>query len=93
MKIKLIILAGILLFLNSCDCGIYVNWKIISSVTGKPIKDAKIEMVNKHVFAKSDINGTFHIGEMTGFCYSPIIKVTFNNHKPFEIELDSDEGF
>jgi len=93
MRTKLIILTGILTFFTSCDCGIYINGKIISSVTGNPIKEAKIEMINKDLFAKSDANGIFRIGEMTGFCYSPKIRVSYNNHKPFIIELDSDKEF
>ena len=90
MKIKLFTIIGISLFLSSCDCWIEVNGKVISSATGKPISGAKIEMIDRNIFSESDENGDFSIGEMTGFCYSPKIKVTFDNHKPFQIELESD---
>ena len=93
MKIKLLILIGISLLLSSCDCQIIVNGRIISSTTGKPISGAKIEMVDRDIFTKSDKNGYFSIGEMTGFCYSPEIKVSYNNHKPFQIELESESDY
>ncbi|RRQ48742.1 carboxypeptidase regulatory-like domain-containing protein [Maribacter algicola] len=93
MKIKFLILSGISLLLCSCDCWIQVNGQIISSEIGKPISGAKIEMVNKNLTSTSDKNGNFTIGEMTGFCYSPQVRITFDNHKPFEIELESDSGF
>lgn len=89
MKIKLIII-GISVLLSSCDCWVAVNGKVISSVTGKPISNAKIEMLDRNIFAKSDKNGNFNIGEITGFCYSPKIRVTYANHKPFQIEIESD---
>ncbi|MCL8009547.1 carboxypeptidase-like regulatory domain-containing protein [Gelidibacter japonicus] len=90
MHIKFLAFIGISLLLSSCDCQIIVNGKVISSETGKPISGAKIEMVDRNLNSATDQNGNFRIGEMTGFCYSPKIKVTFENHKPFEIELDSD---
>jgi len=90
MKIKAFILIGIQLLLSSCDCQILVKGKVISSETGKPIDGAKIEMVGKNLNSTTDQNGNFSIGEMTGFCYSPKIKVTYKGHKPFEIELESD---
>ena len=93
MKIKLFTLIGITLLLSSCDCWIAVNGKVVSSETGKPISGAKIEMIGKNLTSTSDQNGNFSIGEMNGFCYSPKIKVTYENHKPFEIELEYDSGF
>ncbi len=90
MKIKLFTLIGILLLFSSCDCWIEVNGKVISSGTGKPISDAKIEMVGKNLHSTTDQNGNFSIGEMTGFCYSPKIRVTYKEHKPFEIQLESE---
>ena len=47
-------------------------------------------MVDKNIISTSDENGNFSIGEMTGFCYSPKIRVTYKGYKPFEIELESD---
>ena len=93
MKIKFFTLIGITLLLSSCDCWIAVNGKVVSSETGKPISGAKIEMIGKNLTSTSDQNGNFSIGEMTGFCYSPKVKVTYENHKPFEIELEYDSGF
>jgi hypothetical protein len=90
MKINFFTLFGILLLLCSCDCQIIVNGKIISSETGKSINGAKIEMVGRNVNTESDLNGIFKIGEMTGFCYDPKIKVTYEGHKPFLIELESE---
>ena len=90
MKIKAFKLIGIQLLLSSCDCQIFVKGKVISSATGKPIDGAKIEMVGKNLNSNTDNNGNFSIGEMTGLCYSPKIKVTYKGHKPFEIELESD---
>ena len=93
MKIKFFALIGISLLLSSCDCQILVKGKVISSETGKPINGAKIEMVGKNLNSTTDQNGNFRIGEMTGFCYSPKVKVTYKGHKPFEIELESDSDF
>jgi hypothetical protein len=93
MKIKLFTPIGISLLLCSCDCWIQVNGKVISSETGKPISGAKIEMVDKNLTSTSDQNGNFTIGEMTGFCYSPKVRITYDNHKPFEIELESESDF
>ena len=93
MKIKIFTLIGITLLLSSCDCWISVNGKVVSSETGKPISGAKIEMIDKNLTSTSDQNGNFSIGEMTGFCYSPKVRITYDNHKPFEIELESDSDF
>jgi hypothetical protein len=93
MKINFFALIGILLLLCSCDCQITVRGKIISSETGKPINGAKIEMLGKNLISESDQNGIFKIGEMTGFCYDPKIKVTYKGHKPFIIELESESEF
>ena len=93
MKTKLVILIGILFVLCSCECQINVNGKIISSETGKPIRGAKIKMIGRNLTSESDQNGIFIIGEMTGFCYDPKIKVTFRGHKPFIIELESESDF
>ncbi|WP_157208824.1 carboxypeptidase-like regulatory domain-containing protein [Mariniflexile maritimum] len=93
MKIKFLKLIGFSLLLSSCDCWIVVNGKVISSETGKPISGAKIEMIGKNLYSTTDQNGNFSIGEMTGFCYSPKIKVSYNEHKPFEIELESESDF
>jgi hypothetical protein len=93
MKIKFFKLIVISLLLCSCDCWIQVNGKVISSENGKPIIGAKIEMVDKNLTSTSDQNGNFSIGEMTGFCYSPKVRITYDNHKPFEIEVESDSDF
>lgn len=93
MKIKFLALIGISLLLSSCDCQILVKGKVFSSKTGKPINGAKIEIVGKNLNSTTNQNGNFSIGEMTGFCYSPKIRVTYNGHKPFEIELESDSVF
>ncbi len=93
IKINFFTLVGILLLLCSCDCQILVNGKIISSETGKPLNGAKIEMVGRDLISESDQNGIFKIGEMTGLCYDPKIKVTYEGHKPFIIELESESEF
>ncbi|TYB73817.1 carboxypeptidase-like regulatory domain-containing protein [Bizionia saleffrena] len=83
----------ILFLLCSCDCQIIVSGKIISSETGKPINGAKIEMVGKNITSESNQNGLFKIGDMSGFCYDPKIEVTYEGHKPFLIELESESEF
>ena len=93
MKIKFFTLIGISLLLYSCDCWIEVNGKVISSNTGKAISGAKVEMLGRNLNSTSDQNGKFSIGEMTGFCYDPKIKVTYDGHKPFIIELESESDF
>jgi hypothetical protein len=93
VKTNSLILIGILLLLSSCDCQIIVSGKIISSENGNPISGAKIEMVGKNLTSESDQNGVFNIGEMTGFCYDPKIKVTYKGYKPFIIVLESESEF
>ena len=86
-------LVGILLLLCSCNCQIMVKGKIISAETGKPINGAKIEIVGRNLTLESNQKGIFKIGEMTGFCYDPKMKVTYKGHKPFIIELESKSEF
>lgn len=93
MKIKFLALIGIFLLLSSCDCWVVVNGKVISSLTGKPIIGAKIELIDRNITSNSDQNGNFSIEEMTGLCYNPKIRVTYKQYKPFEIELESDSDF
>ncbi len=87
---KKFILIPLIYFFLSCDCEIAIHGQVLSSNTGKPIQGAKIEMVDKELISSTDRDGYFTIGEMTGFCYSPTIRVTYENYKPFEIELISD---
>lgn len=93
MKLKLFALFGLLLLVSSCDCSISVKGKVLSYETGEPISGAKIEMVGKDLTRTSDRYGNFGIGEMTGFCYSPKIRVTYEGYKPFEIELEADSDY
>ncbi|GAA3573511.1 hypothetical protein GCM10022395_23490 [Snuella lapsa] len=67
--------------------------KVISSINGKPISGAKIEMVDRNLNSTTDNSGNFRIGEITGRCYAPKIKVTYEGYKPFEIELESDSDY
>lgn len=76
----------------SCDCQIGVQGQILSANTKKPIQGAKIEMIDREIISFSDKDGFFAIGEMTGFCYTPILRVTYEDYKPFEIELASDSN-
>jgi len=86
---KRIILILISYLIISCDCEIGIQGQVLSSNTGKPIEDAKIEIIDKQLVSSTDQNGYFALGEMTGFCYSPRVRVTYKNHKPFELELNS----
>ncbi|WP_298248331.1 hypothetical protein [uncultured Christiangramia sp.] len=87
---KRVILISILFLLFSCDCQIGIQGQILSANTNKPIHGAKIEMIDREIISFSNRDGFFGIGEMTGFCYNPKIRVTYKNYKPFEIELSSD---
>jgi len=93
MKLKLVALFGLIFLVSSCDCDIHVNGKVLSSETGEPLRGAKIEMVGKNILRTSDEYGNFGIGEMTGFCYSPKLRITFDGYKPFEIELEADSDY
>ena len=90
MKNRFLIYFGISILMFSCDCWVHLNGKIISSETGEPINGAKIELVDRNLNATSDLQGIFSIGEATGRCYSPKLKVTYKGYKPFLIELESD---
>jgi hypothetical protein len=93
MITKLFTLIGIALLLYSCDCPTQVNGKIFSSETNKPLSGAKIEMIGRNLTSISNKDGSFTIVEMTGFCYTPKIRVTYNEHKPFVIELEFDSDY
>ncbi|WP_298248427.1 hypothetical protein [uncultured Christiangramia sp.] len=84
---KRIILVLISYLFIACDCEVGIQGQILSSNTGKPIEDARIEIIDKELVSSTDENGYFSLGEMTGFCYSPRVRVTYKNHKPFELEL------
>jgi len=87
---KRIILVILSYLVISCDCEIGIQGQVLSSNTGKPIKGAKVEIINRDLVSTTSLGGHFALGEMTGFCYLPTLRVTYENHKPFEIELNSD---
>lgn len=93
MPNKLIAFLGFLILFSSCDCNTVVKGRILSFSSRRPINGAKIEMIGKNVISNSDSNGFFRVRKFTGFCFSPKIKVTFDNYKPFEIELESESEY
>ena len=87
---KRIFLISLSYLFLSCDCQIGVQGQVLSANTGKPIKGAKVEIIDRDLVSTTSVDGYFALGEMTGFCYSPTLRVTYKNHKPFEIELNSE---
>jgi hypothetical protein len=78
-----------LIFLTACDCLTVVEGRIISTETKLPISNATIELLDKKTTVKSDDKGQFKISYVSGFCFDPKIKVTSENHKPFEVKIHS----
>lgn len=79
----------ILIGLQACDCHIVVNGRVISSSTGKPIQDAKINMLGRQVSSTSDETGYFVLEEVTGFCYDPKIEISSPGYKSFRMDIAS----
>jgi len=46
-------------------------------------------MVGRDVSSFSKDDGSFELIEVTGFCYDPEIKITFDGYKPFQIRFAS----
>ncbi|WP_339607889.1 carboxypeptidase-like regulatory domain-containing protein [uncultured Roseivirga sp.] len=90
MRLQYIISLGFLMTLISCDCYVKVTGQIVSSSTGKPIKNALVTLIDKNRKVYSDQNGNFLIDMQTGFCFDPKIQVTKKGFKPFQVLISGD---
>jgi hypothetical protein len=64
-----------------------VEGKVFSDSTQNPIEGATVEMVGKNEKTKTNKDGYFKVEKIVGFCFDPIIRITKNNYKPFEIKF------
>ncbi len=76
----------------SCDYHINIHGKILLYNSDIPVQGAKIELVNRNISVLSGATGDFNIGEHTGRSYNPVLRITKENYKPFEIELDHEDN-
>lgn len=75
--------------ITSCDCYVSVKGQVFSNTNKKPIAGAKVELIGRNISTTTDKNGYFHIGEQTGLCFTPLLKITSENYKPFEMSFKS----
>lgn len=76
-------------FFQSCDCHILVEGKVLSNSSKLPLEGAFVELIGKNETTKTDRNGYFKVEKIVGICFDPIVRITKDHYKPFEITFRS----
>lgn len=92
MKFKLTSIFLFILLLCSCDCVINVNGKVLDKETGNPIMGVTVDLLKGADIEKTNAKGIFEAVEVTGFCKDPLIIVSADGYKPFQIEIKKSKG-